>query len=49
VILNVLLVADAGNEMDLLSREGLLGLFEHIGVADVEGVEHSVGVDPQYL
>lgn len=49
MLLDVLLVADTGDEVDLLSGEGFLCLLEHVGVADVEGIEDSIGVDPEHL
>lgn len=49
MLLDVLLVANSSNEPDLLVGEGSPALLEHVGVADVEGVEHSVRVDSQHL
>jgi hypothetical protein len=49
VILDVLLVANSSNQPDLLVGEGSPALLEHVGVADVEGVKHSVRVDSQDL
>jgi hypothetical protein len=46
VLLDVLLAADSSNEVDLLPRKGLSALLEHIGVADMEGVEDTVCVNP---
>jgi hypothetical protein len=46
VLLDVLLAADPSNEVDFLPRKGLSALLEHIGVADVEGVEDTVCVNP---
>ncbi len=49
MLFDVMLVANAGDEPYFLVGEGLPTLFEHVGVADVEAVEDSVGVDPQHL
>lgn len=49
MLFDVLLVADTRNQVDLLPGEGLLGLLEHVGVADVEGIEDSIGVDAKHL
>lgn len=46
VDLDILLVAHTGDEPDFLVWESLPALLEHVGVADVEGVEDAVRVDP---
>ena len=49
MLLDVLLVTDSSNKVDFLPRKGLSALLEHVGVADVEGVEDTVCVYPQDL
>lgn len=39
----------AGNKPDLLAREGLPALLEHVGVAHVEIVENSIRVEPKHF
>lgn len=47
VFLDILLVADTSNQPNLLVGEGFSALLEHVGVADVKGVEDSISIYPQ--
>ncbi len=47
MLFNVFLVADSGDEADFLIRKSLSALFKHVGVADVERIEDTVGINPE--
>lgn len=44
-LLDVGLLADTGNQVNLLAREALFGLLEQVSMAQVEAVEDTVCVD----
>ena len=48
MVLDVLLIANSSDEPNLLVGERSPALLEHVGVTDVEGVEHSVRVHSQH-
>jgi hypothetical protein len=45
VFLDIFLVADTRNQPNLLIGKQLFALLKHVRVANVEGIEDTIGID----